>query len=207
MRGVGNFMQPVNEIVQSLLVIEQNLQSLEGRCHQRENNINVIQRFTKGFGQLTEEKINNYLSAIFFSNLFEQFWATYNFLEDDSDENLRAAFDTIIHDLGDEKLTEMSGVIKDSVEVHDTNDAIQDVQITSCQHELGCIGSTNLKNPKYAFLRNLTVMQKDHVWPKSRTPHRFNPEEIATEGMYLCRYHNQEKRASMASYLALLMSE
>ena len=158
--------------------------SSEGEQHQRYTKIHE-RIWTTHRG-----KINNYLLH-FFSNLFEQFWATYSFLEDDSDENLRAAFDTIIHDLVTKNWQKCLVWLKILSKC-----TIQMMLSRMANHFLSAwIGLYWFYQPEKSQIRafrNLTVMQKI-TFGRNQEPHTASIRTNSNRGYVSCRYHNQKK--------------
>jgi hypothetical protein len=162
--------------------------------------------------------IENYLKGIFYSSLFEQFWAMYGLmtvrLNSTSTKKIEGIFNDIIGQLPHQesgKIEKISANVKLGTLYRDIDEKLEDPSTECCEFELGCIGGKYLAEhpalPVYPFLSKLSKPQKDHVWPKSRTPVDYILEDVDHSGMILCEYHNKNKMTSMRSVVFKLLNE
>lgn len=158
------------------------------------------------------DSIEIFFKSIFYSNLLEQFWSLFLLVKDEfgikNEVSLKQNFQEMIAGLPhneNEKLSDISNDIFQSMTSLDINQAIQHSDEEVCQYELGCIGGASINSIAVVktnkFLTMLSRPQLDHVWPKSRTPDSYEPENIDTESMILCEYHNKNKMISMRSHV------
>jgi len=196
--------------------LKENLEAMKSEIEAKLRERNVIKdQFISSV--CDPSNIENYLKGIFYSSLFEQFWAMYGLmtarLNPDDTKNIEEIFNDIIGQLPHQesgKIEKISANVKLGTLYRDIDEKLEDCA-GDCEFELGCIGGKYLaKYPAlrvYPFLIKLSKQQKDHVWPKSRTPVDYIPEDVDSSGMILCEYHNKNKMTSMRSVVFKLLNE
>ena len=82
--------------------------------------------------------------------------------------------------LGSEKHQETFRIMHKATLFSDNDESIDNTEGDSCSHELGCIGGDGLEGtPRMnKFLKSISKSQKDHIWPKSRTPTNYLEEKL-----------------------------
>ncbi len=189
--------------------LDQHLSDWEQNKNIDELSKSIVEKFRDNVCSV--DSIENYLKSILYSNLLEQFWSLFLLIQDNFPGNegvLKSFFEGMIRDFPNNENGKISSISKDihkSITSQDMNAAIQTSEGDDCVYELGCIGGAQIGSKdivkKNKFLHMLSRPQLDHVWPKSRTPHHHQREEIHDESMILCEYHNRNKMMSMMSYI------